>query len=90
MQLVAPTKFYSIAEIAELLFVKTDKVSAWIKSRELVAVNVAVKRNGKPRWRITAEAFAAFQAGRSTDATKPTVVQRRQRKSAAQPRSWIK
>ncbi len=89
MHLAAPSKFYTVAELAEAIGVKDDVVHAWIASRELVAMNVAQKRNGKPRWRITQEAFDAFQAARTTT-PKTVTVQRRQRKSAVQPRSWIK
>lgn len=44
---------------------KTDKVLAWIKTGELVAVNVAAKPGGKPRWRIASDELEKFLAKRS-------------------------
>lgn len=85
------TRFFSVSEIAELMGVKQDNVFAWIAARELLAVNVAAKRNGKPRWRISEEALEAFQASRSTKPKNTVEVQRRPRQKAAdQPRQWIK
>ncbi len=83
-------QFYSVPELAELLFVKDSKISAWIASGELMAFNAATSRIGKPRWRISAESFEAFQAARMAVPPK-LVATRRARSSGTKPvREWIK
>jgi excisionase family DNA binding protein len=47
-------------EVADHLRVSSDKVLAWIRSGELRAINVAQKLGGRPRYRITADDYAAF------------------------------
>lgn len=84
------TKFLSVSEIAELLAISPDKPLAWIKSGELKAFNAATSRVGKPRWRISGEAFAEFQAARAAVATAVQPIKRQSRRSqATKPRQWI-
>ena len=45
-------------------------VLAVINSGELPAINIASRVGGRPRWRISDEAIAEFEASRTT--TKPT------------------
>lgn len=60
--------------------VNSDKVLAWIESGELSAVNVASRVGGRPRWRISAEAIAEFEARR---AAKPPVKRRKRKRQTA-------
>lgn len=84
------TSFLSVSQIAELLAVSVDKPLAWIKSGELKAFNAATKKAGKPRWRISGESFAEFQAARAAVATVTQPVRRQSRRSQApKPRRWI-
>jgi hypothetical protein len=56
-----------------------DKVRAWIRSGELVAINTATSLCGKPRFVITPEALERFERGRQVVARpKPTTRRRRQ------------
>lgn len=88
--IILATKFYSPSEIAELLAVSVDKPLTWIRSGELKAFNAATKRAGKPRWRISGEAFAEFQAARAAVATAVQPIKRQSRRSqATKPRQWI-
>lgn len=57
-----------------------DKVYAFIRTGELRAVNLAVKRNGqRPRWRIPLEEVLRFEEARTS--TVPLEPQRRRRRS---------
>jgi excisionase family DNA binding protein len=67
-------------EIAERLRVSEDKVRGWILRGELAAVNVADRLGGRPRWRVSAEALAEFQARR---AALPVLKIKRRAKAAA-------
>lgn len=57
--------------------VDPETVLRWIKRGELVAVDVSAGNRKKPRWRISQEAAAAFEARRSSRPTpKPARVRR--------------
>lgn len=65
--------YYKVAELAELLKVKPEKIHRWSRAGEIEAFNVAAKPTGQPQWRITAAALAAFQAQRTANLTEPPV-----------------
>jgi hypothetical protein len=70
--------FSTPPQLARQLGVKPDKVVAWIRSGELQAVNVAQSQDGRPRWRVSDEAWADFLARRScSPAPKPAPRRRR-------------
>ena len=56
---------FSPPELARRWRVSPDKVVGWIRSGELAAFNVAARPGGRPRWRVSPEAMAAFEAARS-------------------------
>ena len=59
-------KRFTPPQIAEMFGVDTKKVSGWIKSGELKAVNVAKNPRGeRPRWRISEQAIKDFEARRT-------------------------
>lgn len=64
--------------VADRLNVRVHCVLAWIANGELRAANVAVKRGGRPRWRVSAADLELFLAGRL--AVTPTQARRRQRR----------
>ena len=66
-------------EVARRLGVSADKIRYWITTRELRAINVALRRGGRPRWRIAVEDLAAFLAARTV--TPEPVVKRRRKNS---------
>lgn len=66
-------------QLAKRYGCKPEKILAWIRSGELQALNLATTRGGRPRWRITPEAIAAFE--RSRTATPPPPVVRRRRRT---------
>lgn len=69
---------YTPSEVAGRYGVGERTVLSWIAAGELRAVNVNRKVGSrKPRWRITPEALAAFEALRSPTPTPPR--QRRRR-----------
>jgi predicted site-specific integrase-resolvase len=63
----------SAPQLAEEFTVSVNKIHAWIESGELRAVNLATKRDGRPRYSIRREDVDAFE--RSREAT-PSVVPR--------------
>ena len=86
MPVEAPS-YLTTAAAAELLAVSQDKIQDWIASRQLVAVNVAASRNGRPRWRIAQAALDQFLAARSTTPPPPKPPRSR---AAARPKDWVK
>lgn len=68
--------------LAKRYGVKPEKVHHWIRTGELVAINVAASTSGRPRFIVTPEAIAAFEARRSSKPRAATPRTRR-RKSAA-------
>ena len=70
------------AILAERWGVKVDKVHGFIRSGELVAINVASSLSTRPRWRIPVEAVRQFEERR---AAKPVVKATRRRRSREVP-----
>jgi excisionase family DNA binding protein len=69
---------YTVKQICERFGVRPHTVLAWIGAGELAAMNVGRKLAGKkPRWRVTAEALAAFEAARTAAPPAPRATRRR-------------
>jgi transposase len=66
---------HGIKDLCERFAVGEHTVLGWIRSGELKAINVSRKPGGRPKWRITAEAVAAFELART-----PTPPQSRTRR----------
>jgi excisionase family DNA binding protein len=68
----------SVRDLCERFRVSEQTVLGWIRSGELRAVNVG-RRPGakKPRWRVTAEALAAFEALRTPNLPLPRARRRK-------------
>jgi excisionase family DNA binding protein len=68
----------SIKDLTRRYGVSQHTVLGWIRAGELRAVNVG-RRPGakKPRWRITAEALAAFELARTPTPTPPRAPRRK-------------
>ena len=64
-------------EIALLLEVKLDTVLAWIHRGELAAINVARRPSTRPRYRVKATDFEAFQEKRAAKIAVPSPHHRR-------------
>lgn len=77
---------YSPQEIADRYGVDRLKVLRWINGGHLAAVNVATKPNGRPRWRVPAEALEDFERRRANPAAAPT----QRRKAATVERRFYK
>jgi excisionase family DNA binding protein len=75
-----PTRGYTVADVAARLRVSPDKVRAWVRRGELAAVNTADVLCGRPQLRITPEALAAFERGRTV--ALPSKTPRRRRLAA--------
>lgn len=70
----------TVTQVADRYSVRQHTVLAWIRSGELVAVNVGANPRGKkPRWRISEAALADFERLRGATAatTAGTTSQRR-------------
>lgn len=59
------SKWLTPPQVARARGVKPAKVLAWIATGELEAVNHAGSVTGRPRWRISDAALAAFDRARS-------------------------
>ncbi len=66
------------ASIAKRYGVGRDKVFSWIRAGELQALNVATRLGGRPRYIITPERLAAFEAKRAV-MPRPATARRRRR-----------
>jgi excisionase family DNA binding protein len=73
-------KTFGIKDLCERFAVGEHTVLAWIRRGELRALNVGRKPDGRPKWRVTAEALAAFEAARTPTPPQPRV--RRKRRPA--------
>jgi hypothetical protein len=71
---------YSVRDLSLRWRVGPDKVRAFIRSGELVAVNVAAHLSSKPQWRVTPESVQAFECRRTS--APPPKLARRKRRSA--------
>lgn len=71
---------FTVKDLCQRFGVREHTVLAWIRSGELKAINVGREPGKKkPRWRVTPEALAAFEAAR-TATPDPPKVRRRRRK----------
>jgi excisionase family DNA binding protein len=68
---------FTPTEIALLLEVKLDTVLAWIHRGELPAINVAKRPSTRPRYRVKATDFEAFQEKRAATVAVPSPHHRR-------------
>ena len=57
--------YLSVSDVCRRYSVNASKVCTWIKAGELRAVDVAARRGGRPRWRISEADLLVFEAGRS-------------------------
>ena len=69
-------------EAARRLRVSADKIRIWIKTGELIAINVAARASGRPRYRIAVSDLQAFEERRRSPAR--IVTQRRKRMRTSQ------
>ncbi len=70
----------TVRDVARRYRVSPDKVRGWIKQGELPAINTAARMCGKPRWVITPEELASFEAKRRA-VTSPKPTPRRKKQS---------
>lgn len=70
---------YSVADLCVRWRIGADKVRAFLRKGELIAVNVAGSLASKPQWRITPESVELFERRRSS-APVPKVPRRRRRR----------
>lgn len=74
-------KFLTPSQVAAELSIDVGKVYEWIKTGQLVAVDLAEKPQGrKPRYRISRDSLVAFLGGRTTRA--PAAPRLRRKKPA--------
>lgn len=70
-------------QYARELGVSVCKVLRWIDTGELKAVNMAVDRKGRPRWKIRREDIADFERKRANTPATDEKPKRRRAKVAA-------
>lgn len=72
-------EWFTPPQVARARSLRVSKVLHWIATGELMAVNHAQNRLGRPRWRISASALEAFDRARSNRAVLPIVAPQRSR-----------
>jgi len=76
------TSYTTPPTVAKSLGVNVCKILVWIRSGELRAIDVSLRRGVKPRWRIAQTDLDTFLAGRT--ASPPPKVTRRRRRADPQ------
>jgi len=74
--------FLSPPSVARMLGCKPDKIRLFIANGELAAINLASRRGGRPRYRVSAQALEQFLRRREVIAA-PKGQRRRRREPAA-------
>jgi hypothetical protein len=67
---------FSVADLCRRWKIGPDKIHAFIRRGELMAVNVATNLAGRPQWRVTPESVEQFER-RRTSAPPPKPLRRR-------------
>lgn len=75
------TSLFTPALLAELWGVDEKKVLRFIATGELVAINLAQRSSGRPRWRISEEAAQAFLDRRQSRVPSPRTTSSRRKKA---------
>lgn len=73
----------SVPQLAREWGVSTNKILAFVKSGELRAVNLARTTAGRPRYAISLDAIAAFEAARQVVPTTSNPPRRTRRQAAS-------
>ena len=66
-------------KLAKMWGVGVGKVLSWVKTGELAAIDVATRRGSRPRYLISWEAIAAFEASRAVSPASASSPRRRRR-----------
>lgn len=79
----APTlaPMYTVRQVAAHLGLQIAAVLKLIRANAIVAIDVSKQPGGKPRWRISSDALAAFKNARTTRPEPVTVRSRRRYKA---------
>jgi excisionase family DNA binding protein len=83
---VEPQRRMTPPQLARLLAVTPETVIGWIRAGELRAIDVSSRGSRRPRYRISPEDLAAFEAGREVQA--PAKVTRTG-KMKDKPDGWV-
>jgi hypothetical protein len=70
---------WTVTGLAQRFRVSEEKIRGWIRRGELIAINTADARCGKPRYIVTAEALAQFERGRAAAAPDKAAPRRKRR-----------
>lgn len=73
-----PDSTFNVRELTERYGVGEHTVLGWIRRGELRAIDVSRCRGGRPRWRISAEALAAFEIARTQAPPAPRARRKKQ------------
>jgi len=57
---------FLVSEVAEILRLSENRIITLIRTGQLEAVDVSMRRAERPRWRVTQQALDNFQAARSS------------------------
>lgn len=68
--------WFTVPELAKYLRVDAGKILRFIHTGELVAINIATRASGRPRWRVSEGALADFLLRRQSPAAPAPRVRR--------------
>jgi hypothetical protein len=68
---------FSVADLARRWRIGPDKIRAFIRRGDLVAVNMAICLAGRPQWRVTPQEVERFEARRASTPASKTMPRRR-------------
>ncbi|MFZ1933583.1 MAG: DNA-binding protein [Thermoguttaceae bacterium] len=77
--MIAPSRKTKLTppELAKQWGIDVQKVLYWIKAGELRAINLATRRDGRPRYAIDQADIAIFEAARAVTPPAPRIRRRR-------------
>ncbi len=80
----------TIEQVAKREGVDRDAVSWWIKTKQLLAVDVSRDRNSKrPNWRIRFEDLETFELSRRTTNSSAPQARKRRTKRPPTAKQWV-
>ncbi len=77
-------RIFTVADLVERYHVSEHTVLRWIRSSELIAIDVSRRQGGKPRWRVTIGSLTDFELRRTASSSTP-----RHRRRCKQPADVI-
>jgi len=73
----------SVKDLQERYGVGEHTILGWVKQGSMIGIDVSRKQGGRPKWRFTETAVAAFEALRASTPEQPSTERRRKKSNNA-------